>query len=93
MEDAFPGERGKLERVFCRTCAAYSSQLSWTLETNAQIAVTLLRLEEPNLTHALRLARRYEDWDSVKSALYGLRRLMDVDGRWTEWERVVSDVE
>ena len=93
MEEGFPGEREKLERIFCRTCGAYGYQLFKLFETSAQVAMTFLRLEEPNLTHALRLARRYEDWDSVQRVLYGLCRLMNVDGRWTEWGRIVSDVE
>lgn len=93
MEETFPNQREKLEKLFVRNYGVVSYQLFKMFETNAQIVVLVLRLEESNLMHALRLARQYEDWDSVNGILHGLTRLMDVTGRWTEWERLVSEVE
>ena len=55
--------------------------------------MTLLRAEEGNLMHALRLARRHACWDDVAEVLYGLNRLLTTQGRWVEWERLITDVE
>ena len=85
MEEAFPGRREALERIFVRNYGRIGYQLNKIFKTNPQMAMTLLRLEEPNLAHALWLTRRYEYWDLVGHILDGLRHPMQMGTRWTEW--------
>jgi hypothetical protein len=60
LREAFPEHLDALERTFSAVYGAYGYQLSQMFQTNAQSAVTLLRAEEGNLRHALRLARQHE---------------------------------
>ncbi len=51
-----------------------------------------MRLEEENLLHAQRLARRHEWWGAVIGAMQGVRVLYDVTGRRAEWRRLVEEI-
>ena len=94
MAEAFPGdESGALINAYCEAYAAYGYYLTGLFETNAEVAMTLLRLEEGNLMHALWLSVERELWEYVQDVLYGIRTLLTTQGRWVEWERLVSDLE
>ncbi len=54
--------------------------------------IDLLELEEANLLHARRLARRNQWWARVISCMQGLRVLYDYQGRTAEWARLVEEI-
>jgi tetratricopeptide (TPR) repeat protein len=58
---------------------------------NRQV-IEYLALEEANLLHARRLARRQGWWDAVTSAMQGLRNLYEYQGRAAEWARLVREI-
>ncbi len=93
MEEAFGGQREWLTGAYCAALGNSGSELTVLFQTNTQTAVTLLRLEEANLLHALRLARRTDRWEEVKNVLYGINKLWNVQGRWAEWDRLLTEVE
>jgi len=51
-----------------------------------------LALEEANLLHARRAARRGGWWGPVTSAMQGLRVLYQYQGRTAEWARLVAEI-
>ncbi|MFZ4703235.1 MAG: hypothetical protein ACOYMG_24600, partial [Candidatus Methylumidiphilus sp.] len=57
-----------------------------------QGVIEFLALEEANLLHARRMARRHGWWDPVTSAMQGLRVLYDYQGRGAEWARLVAEI-
>lgn len=54
--------------------------------------MSLLAAEEVNLRHALRLAQSLER-HSIDGLLYALETLLKVQGRWIEWDRLLSKIE
>jgi len=54
--------------------------------------IQFLALEEANLLHARRTARRHGWWDSVTSAMQGLDELYGYQGRLSEWSRLVAEI-
>ncbi|MFZ1218229.1 MAG: CHAT domain-containing protein [Chthoniobacterales bacterium] len=54
--------------------------------------IAFLELEEPNLLHARRLARRNEWWLPIVSCMQGLNSLYDYQGRMSEWARLVEEI-
>ncbi len=54
--------------------------------------IRMLELEEANLLHARRLARRHAWWARVVSTMQGLRVLYEHHGRWAEWARLVEEI-
>jgi hypothetical protein len=53
--------------------------------------VQYLALEEANLLHARRTARRHGWWSPVISVMQGLRILYEYQGRLSEWSRLVTE--
>jgi tetratricopeptide (TPR) repeat protein len=53
--------------------------------------IQFLVLEEANLLHARRTARRLEWWDAVIFAMQGLSVLYKYQGRLSEWSRLVAE--
>ena len=54
--------------------------------------IQYLALEEANLLHARRAARRHGWWRPVISAMQGLRSLYEYQGRTAEWARLVAEI-
>lgn len=54
--------------------------------------IQLLALEEANLLHARRLARRHRWWSPVISAMQGLVMLYAYHGRRAQWARLVAEI-
>jgi tetratricopeptide (TPR) repeat protein len=55
--------------------------------------MSLLGAEVSNLMHALRLARRHQRWSDITGILSGLNRLLTMQGRRVEKERLIADLE
>lgn len=55
-------------------------------------AIQYLALEETNLLHARRTARRQSCWHPVILAMHGLRNIYDYQGRLFEWLRLVAEI-
>lgn len=91
--ESFPAHLVWLENAFATAYGAYGEYLFRMFETRAALVMSLLNAEESNLTHALRLARRHEDWEEVRGILYGLSRLFVTQGRRVEWERLLDEIE
>ncbi|HZT40602.1 MAG TPA: CHAT domain-containing protein [Chthonomonadaceae bacterium] len=92
-QQAFPGLQDRLEQIFSAVYSGYGSFLNNLFQSNARMAIDLLQAEEGNLIYALHLARQYGQWDAIAGILYGLNRLLDTQGRWVEWERLVTELE
>jgi tetratricopeptide (TPR) repeat protein len=54
--------------------------------------IQFLALEEVNLLHARRSARRHGWWAGLASAMQGLRVLYKYQGRLSEWARLVAEI-
>jgi len=54
--------------------------------------IPFLALEEANLLHARRTARRHSWWDRAISAMQGLSCLYEYHGRLSEWSRLVAEI-
>lgn len=54
--------------------------------------IEYLALEEANLLHARRIARRHGWWRPVISAMQGLQVLYGYEGRQSEWSRLVAEI-
>ncbi|MCX6916686.1 MAG: hypothetical protein NT167_27190 [Verrucomicrobia bacterium] len=54
--------------------------------------IQFLDLEEANLLHARRTARRHSWWRRATSAMQGLRVLYEYQGRRSEWSRLVAEI-
>jgi len=54
--------------------------------------IQVLALEEANLLHARRTARRHGWWARVIDAMQGLRVLYEYQGRLAEWVRLVAEI-
>ena len=71
---------------------------SWATTTTDQFVdgnrdvIQPLALEEANLLHARRAARRHGWWGRVISAMQGLRVLYEYQGRTAEWARLVAEI-
>ena len=65
--------------------------LNQYIEGNRQV-IQYLALEEANLLHARRTARRNGWWDAVTLAMQGLRQLYPYLGRGGEWARLVAEI-
>ncbi len=94
MIEAFPGEESDgLTKAFCKAYRSYGNFLYRLFDSDAQMAVTLLRFEEGNLMCALRLSQEMEMWDEVQHVLYSINRLLTLQGRFVEWEKIVTELE
>ncbi len=54
--------------------------------------IQFLALEEANLLHARRVARRHGWWSPVTSAMQGLQVLYEYQGRTAQWSRLVAEI-
>lgn len=82
-----------LEKLFARVYGQYASWLDDQFETNPRLAMSLLSAEESNNLHALRLAQMQQQDGAISGILYGIKRLWKTQGRWEEFDRLLSNVE
>ena len=75
-------------RAIAQLGSYYHDQFS---EGNAEV-IQFLALEEANLLHARRTARRHGWWDPVTAAMQGLGTLYEYQGRLSEWSRLVAEI-
>lgn len=82
------------ERAYARAYAVlgnfYTDQVA---EGRSAVVLPLLRVEEPNLTHAVELARAHQLPAAGLECLAALHRLYEFTGRDVEWARLVGEVE
>ena len=93
LREAFPEKVEWLEQKFCAVCGRAGNQLFQISQANPEFANSLLRQEQHNLMRAYCLARQKRDWDDLKEILCGVRSLLQAQGRWTEWESVVAELQ
>lgn len=93
LREGFPDHLEWLEKAFTHSYAAYGIYLNDSCNTNAYTAMSLLSAEEANLVRALRIGRQLELSGEVADLLCGLNQLLTTQGRWTEWQRLVTELE
>jgi tetratricopeptide (TPR) repeat protein len=63
---------------------------------NAEKAMTVLLIEEPNLLRNLRLAEQYQEWSTASLILKALGQVYDIQGLWAKYrslrQRALSNV-
>jgi len=82
-----------LEQKFVDVCGDLSQLLQQQLKTNAEAAITALRLEEQNLRYAIRLGSRHRMWDTLNRILLGMAEMLGRQSRWSESELLNLDIE
>ena len=79
-------------RAWVEAVGALGSYYSQQFEEGNRPMIDLLELEEANLLHARRLARRNQWWSPIISCMQGLHSLYDYQGRTAEWARLVEEI-
>ena len=64
----------------------------WQFEGGNRDVIQFVALEEANLLHARRAARRHGWWIPVITAMQGLQALYDYQSRRSEWARLVAEI-
>jgi hypothetical protein len=82
-----------LEQKFVDVGGDLSQSLQQQLETDAEAAMTAMRLEEQNLLYAIRLGSRYRMWDALDRILMGMSEMLGRQSRWSESELLNLDIE
>jgi tetratricopeptide (TPR) repeat protein len=90
LEASFSGQRSQLEARYAAAYALFSEATVKLFDQHSEVFAWVLRVEDGNLRHALALAERLGRWNSTCDVLEALSRLMHLDGRWTEWERILT---
>jgi len=93
LESTFQADLEWLKRAFARTYGNHGRYVAGLFKSGADVIMSVLLSEEANLRTALRMARDYSDWDAMVGIMRGLGSFLRTQGRWVEWERVVSDAE
>ena len=90
-----PGDPAAERAARAYTCAisALGNIYFWMDDARktAVLAVSVLRIEEANLRHALALARAGRHWADALMCLQGLQTLHKRTGRDGEWARLVTE--
>lgn len=79
-------------RAWVEAVGEFSNYYHRQLQQGSRLFINVLELEEANLLHARRLARRNQWWSRVISCMQGLRSLYEYQGRTAEWARLVDEV-
>jgi len=80
------------ERSFCKACCGVGHGLQEMFQIHPSVALFQLSFEEPNLKYALRLCEKHGLWSSAIGVLDGLNILLPHQGRWSEWEKLVTSI-
>ena len=89
--DADDPRARQVVRAYVDAVGVLGSILHSEFQAGTQVMLYGMGLEEENLLHARRLARRHGWWRGVTSAMQGLRNLYDATGRRAEWRRLVEE--
>ena len=92
FERCYPAEDLAAVRAFVEAMGELGNYYFSQYEDGNRDVIAALRAEEANLLHTRRLARVHGWWDSMTSAMQGLRRLYGHTGRRTEWKRLVEEI-
>jgi tetratricopeptide (TPR) repeat protein len=79
-------------RVWVNAVGAFGSFFMTEFVDGNRRVIDLLEIEEANLLHARRLARRNQWWDALIGCMQGLRALYEYQGRTAEWARLVDEI-
>lgn len=79
-------------RAWVEALGELGNHYFWEYEGGNRQVIQHLQLEEANLLHARRTARRNGWWEPVTSAMQGLRVLYEYQGRGAEWARLVAEI-
>jgi tetratricopeptide (TPR) repeat protein len=79
-------------RAWVEAIGNLSDTFFWEFEKGNRDVIHALRLEEANLLHARRTARRHSWWGSDIKAMQGLQLLYEYQGRLFEWSRLVAEI-
>ncbi|HEV7892873.1 MAG TPA: CHAT domain-containing protein [Pyrinomonadaceae bacterium] len=79
-------------RAWVEAVSALGNYYLQQYEEGNRRVLDLLELEEANLLHARRLARRNQWWSPVTSCMQGLRNVYEYQGRTAEWARLVEEI-
>ncbi len=91
----YDGQQGRSTatlRAWVEAVGAMGEQYQRQFSRGNQDVIQNLALEEANLLHARRTARRHGWWQSVIAAMQGLRTLCKYQGRTSEWSRLVAEI-
>jgi tetratricopeptide (TPR) repeat protein len=93
----YDGEAGRSTasaalRAWVEAMGELGNHYWWQFEGGNREVIQFLALEEANLLHARRAARRQGWWRRVTSAMQGLRSLYEYQGRTAEWARLVAEI-
>lgn len=93
----YDGEAGRSSaqaalRAWVEAVGELGDYYFWEYVGGNREVIQFLALEEANLIHARRLARRHGWWRAVISAMQGLRELYAYQGRGGEWARLVAKI-
>lgn len=93
----YDGEQGRSSaiaalRAWVGAIGALGSYYHTQFTEGNSVVIQYLALEEANLLHARRTARRHGWWGAVNSAMQGLRVLYQYQGRLPEWARLVAEI-
>ncbi|MAF12224.1 hypothetical protein CMK11_17395 [Candidatus Poribacteria bacterium] len=90
--DTANAKASRAVRSYVEAVGVFGDHLCASYVKGNRSALVGMRLEEENLLHVWRLARKHELWPCVTSAMQGLRPLYDLKGRRTEWRRLVEEI-
>jgi len=79
-------------RAWVEAVGALSNYVFGQFNEGNRGVINVLELEEANLLHARRLARRNQWWISLIMCMQGLDVLYDYQGRTAEWARLVDEI-
>jgi hypothetical protein len=92
LDEWIPGQRQSVECAYLQVYAQYGGLPSRLFPKRAKLVQELLKDEEPNLMYAFLLASATCDWATVNDVLHALFHLFELNGRLTEWERLLEGV-
>ena len=93
----YDGEAGRSSataalRAWVEAIGALGSYYHHEFNQGNRQVIQFLVLEEANLLHARRIARRHGWWARVISTMQGLDELYGFQGRLSEWSRLVAEI-
>ena len=92
LQTAYAEDIEWLEQRFVTACGDLSQILQQQLETNAETAMTYMRLEVQNFRFAIHLGCRYRMWDALNRILLGMAEMLGRKSRWSESELLNLDI-
>lgn len=93
MRRSFSDNLDWLESAYASIYGGTGYSLTQMYQTHSECGAFLLHAEENNLMRAFQLALNQKSWNDIKGILSGLHTLLITQGRWAEYERVLTTLE